>query len=146
MAGIKLQIDLPKPEKDNRQVSALVSELKAVRSEIRALKGSPSKTIIENKVIVDGNKNPLKPKEKIRVVKVKDKVSDKKISRLQKELGKVKTQLKKKVKPKVIVKTIVKKQVIKEKSPARANDTNLVKHLKALQDSMPTTSHIGGNV
>ena len=146
MAGIKLQIDLPRPDKQDSKVSALVSELKAVRSEIRALKGGSSKTVIENKVVVAGNKNPLQPKEKIKVVKVKDKVSDRKISRLQKELGKVKTQLRKKVKPKVVVKTVVKKQVIREKSPARSNDTNLVKHLKALQDSIPTTSHIGGNV
>ena len=81
-----------------------------------------------------------------RQFKVKDKVSDKKITRLQKALGKVKTQLRKKAKPKVVVKTIVKKQVIKERNPARSNDTNLVKQLKTLQDSIPTTSHIGGNV
>lgn len=144
MPGIKLQIDLPKLDKDNKQVSALVSELKSVRADIRALKGNSNKTVIENKVVVGGAKNPLKPKE--RIVKIKDKISEKKMSLLQRELSKVKAQLKKKPKVKVINKTIVKKQVIREKVAVRGNDTNLVKHLKALQDSIPTTSHIGGNI
>lgn len=144
MPGIKLQIDLPKPEKDNKQVSALVSELKGLKGEIRAMKGNSSKTIIENRIAVSSSKNPLKQKE--RIVKIKDKVSEKKMSFLQRELNKVKAQLKKKPKVKVISKTIVKKQVVKEKMVVRSNDTNLVKHLKALQDSIPTTSHIGGNI
>ena len=118
MAGIKLQIDLPKMGSSTAGLSRLVKEMN----------NKPRATV--------------KTREVVKKVKVRDRAAEAKVSLLQEKLRKARTELAAEKTKKPRIRTVTKTRVVKEKG----NTSNLERQLRDLKSSMPTTSHIGGNV